>query len=125
MSTLVKINIDWADEFGWHCPCCRGEIDHLNGMIHDEEGYTDDSYQCVDNGGDLCKRVYLMVRWSHTQKGSNGDTLTLERWMEVEFNEPDDDPEIIPFPFAGIEPLLPGEPGYEDGFETHSDDEGK
>lgn len=87
MSKLVQINIDWADEFGWHCSLCGGEIDHLDEERNNEEGYSDDTYRCVDKGGDLCDRAYFMVRWSHKQRGDNGDSLTLKRWLEVEFKD--------------------------------------
>lgn len=82
MSKIVKLEIDWAEEFGWQCPLCGGEIDHDHEDDSDE--YTDDSYQCQDKNGSLCAKAYFMVRWSNTKTGDDGDALTLERWIEFE-----------------------------------------
>lgn len=83
MSSIVKLEIDWADAFGWECPLCGGEIDHLD-QDDSEAAYSEDSYRCQEKNGGLCAKAYFMVRWSRTKRGDNGDALTLKRWIEFE-----------------------------------------
>lgn len=85
-NTLIDLGIDWADAYGWVCPFCGGDIDHLHQQ--DEDTYTDDSYTCQQKTSDMCKTSYMMVRWSRTETDpSNGDALTLKRWIQIEVNE--------------------------------------
>lgn len=84
MSEIVKLEIDWAEEFGWKCPLCGGEIDHHSEKDNLAEKIVDDSYQCQDKGGGLCERAYFMVQYSLVERGDNGDALTLKRWIEFE-----------------------------------------
>lgn len=87
MSILLRLNIDWADAYGWKCAFCGGDIDHLSEERDQELGYADDSYTCQDKSGELCESVYFMVRWSLSKRGNNGDALTLSRWIEIEVGE--------------------------------------
>jgi hypothetical protein len=84
MSEIISIKIDWAEVYGWKCPFCGGEIDHLNQEDDEDGGYADDSYTCQDKGGEMCEHAYFMVRWSLTKRGDNGDAKTLRRWIDVE-----------------------------------------
>lgn len=86
MKVSLSINIDWAKAYGWRCPFCRSEIDHLNEERNEAAGYTDDSYWCPDRRGAMCEDAFFMVRWSHTERGANGDAKTLRRWIEVELD---------------------------------------
>ena len=84
---IVRLNIDWAEAYGWKCPFCGGEIDHLDEDRDHQAGYAEDSYTCQTKGGDLCESAYFVVRWSLIRKGDNGDALTLARWIEIEVDE--------------------------------------
>lgn len=84
---MLTIDIDWEDAYGWYCCFCGGEIDHLHEDRDESAGYTDDSYSCQDKGGLMCGDAYFVVRWSNTQRGDNGDALTLKRFIEVEIDD--------------------------------------
>jgi len=84
---IVQLMIDWAEAYGWKCPFCGGEIDHLSEDYDEDSGYADDSYQCQDKGGEMCDSAYFMVRFSLVKRGANGDALTLVRWIDVEIAE--------------------------------------
>lgn len=60
---LISINIDWADAYGWECPFCHGELDHLDEERDEEAGTADDSYTCQQQGSSMCKNAYFMS-WS-------------------------------------------------------------
>jgi hypothetical protein len=88
-ATIVKVPIDWADAFGWQCPFCCADVDHL----HDEDngdGTINASYTCQaprHEQGELCGRSYFVVRFDTNRSSSNGDALTLERFIEIEIGE--------------------------------------
>lgn len=87
--TIVKIGIDWADAYGWQCPYCCGEIDHLSDEDNGD-GTVDASYNCQSprhEQGELCAKSYFVVRFDKKRRGDNGDSLTLERFIEIEVDE--------------------------------------
>jgi hypothetical protein len=68
---IDQIDIDWADAFGWVCPFCGGEIDHLDDEENEDEGYTEDSYTCQDKKGPMCDHAYFVRRYT----SNGGDDL--------------------------------------------------
>lgn len=84
MSKLMyDIQIDFADAIGWECPFCGGEIDHLCQDDYPDLGYNEDSYNCQEPKGYMCENAYMVVRWSRSKRGDNGDALTLKRYITV------------------------------------------
>lgn len=79
------VEIDWYKSFGWECPCCGGEIKLL--YQGEAKGHSDGWHKCHEPKGEMCKRAYLMVRWSQTERDGNGDALILKRWIKVQVDE--------------------------------------
>ena len=86
---IVKVGIDWADAYGWQCPFCGADIDHLSDEENDE-GTIDSSYTCQaprNEQSDMCGNSYMVVRYDPKRRGDNGDALTIERFIEIWVDE--------------------------------------